>query len=464
MVVLTHGNYLAAISLVATNLIPLFGVAFLGWQAFEVVMVFWLETVILALMLLIKALHWIFFHTDDYRIGRLINLSLLAVPLAFIYRGLGIMLITVLAPEGEGGNLSILAHLLFEANLWPAALGLLATQIFSFIVDYLIGKEHSDKKATDHMVHTFIGRLVLLQLAGMLGIFFQLMMGADEGLLFGLVIMKLYFELILFCKQHPDVEKTLAWLQPNFYFKEISEIDTVKYEPSDRKTYSTGIALIIANMMPLFGVIFFGWTLYSVMMLYWVENVIVALMVVSRVLPWIGKKYGHSIPLMASCLFFFAFVVFVQLVFIVNIFSDLPAGSMFTMDMFSDMMVSGGVGVAALGLFFSHFLSYIVNYIIGREYIPRTYRKAFVPPRYWIVSPFSRSLPIIFVVMIAGVLAEVAGLGLFGIVPLILLKTYLDLYLHCRHHLNVALAFHKWFPQRLRARLFRPGEEPVPEA
>ncbi len=33
--------------------------------------------------------------------------------------------------------------------------------------------------------------------------------------------------------------------------------------------------LIAVNMMPLFGVLFFGWSLFSVMFLYWIENGII---------------------------------------------------------------------------------------------------------------------------------------------------------------------------------------------
>src|SRR6188472_645744 len=34
-------------------------------------------------------------------------------------------------------------------------------------------------------------------------------------------------------------------------------------------------ALIAANTLPLFGVLFFGWDTFSIVFLYWVENVII---------------------------------------------------------------------------------------------------------------------------------------------------------------------------------------------
>ena len=37
----------------------------------------------------------------------------------------------------------------------------------------------------------------------------------------------------------------------------------------------SAIALVIANAIPLVGVLFFGWSLITILVLYWVENGIV---------------------------------------------------------------------------------------------------------------------------------------------------------------------------------------------
>jgi len=34
-------------------------------------------------------------------------------------------------------------------------------------------------------------------------------------------------------------------------------------------------ALVLVNVIPLFGVVFFGWSLFEVVVLYWVENLII---------------------------------------------------------------------------------------------------------------------------------------------------------------------------------------------
>ena len=41
------------------------------------------------------------------------------------------------------------------------------------------------------------------------------------------------------------------------------------------KYKSSSFALIAANCLPLFGVLFFGWDTFSIIFLYWAENVVI---------------------------------------------------------------------------------------------------------------------------------------------------------------------------------------------
>src|SRR4029079_18966312 len=49
-------------------------------------------------------------------------------------------------------------------------------------------------------------------------------------------------------------------------------------------TSRSAIALVIANAIPLIGVLFFGWSLLTILVLFWVENGIVGLWNVPRIL------------------------------------------------------------------------------------------------------------------------------------------------------------------------------------
>jgi hypothetical protein len=46
----------------------------------------------------------------------------------------------------------------------------------------------------------------------------------------------------------------------------------------------SAIALVIANAIPLLGVLFFGWSLLTILVLFWLENGIVGLWNVPRII------------------------------------------------------------------------------------------------------------------------------------------------------------------------------------
>ena len=61
-----------------------------------------------------------------------------------------------------------------------------------------------------------------------------------------------------------------------------------------RETVSSrsAIALIVANAIPLVGVAFFGWSLWTILVLYWVENGIVGFWTVPKILLARGSIIG----------------------------------------------------------------------------------------------------------------------------------------------------------------------------
>ncbi|HRQ88290.1 MAG TPA: DUF6498-containing protein, partial [Bacteroidia bacterium] len=58
--------------------------------------------------------------------------------------------------------------------------------------------------------------------------------------------------------------------------------------PTDRRQTPSLIlsaaALVLANLIPLFGAIFWGWSVFEIVLLYWAENVVVGLYAILRIL------------------------------------------------------------------------------------------------------------------------------------------------------------------------------------
>src|SRR5690348_18190227 len=66
----------------------------------------------------------------------------------------------------------------------------------------------------------------------------------------------------------------------------------------DLRVTPTAAVLIAANLVPLAGVLFFGWSVFSTLLLFWVENVIVGAFNVLRMLvaqPQIGAMWAAKL-------------------------------------------------------------------------------------------------------------------------------------------------------------------------
>src|SRR4051794_8906883 len=65
-----------------------------------------------------------------------------------------------------------------------------------------------------------------------------------------------------------------------------------------RRTASSrsAILLVVANLIPLVGVLFFGWSLWTILVLYWVENGIVGFWNIPRILLAQGGTLPTVVP------------------------------------------------------------------------------------------------------------------------------------------------------------------------
>lgn len=132
-------------------------------------------------------------------------------------------------------------------------------------------------------------------------------------------------------------------------------------------------ALVLANLVPALGVIFYGWQIFPLMFLFWSENVIIGVINVLKMLlanpespaSWAGKLF--IIPFF--CVHYGMFT-FVHGIFVVALFGGgLPHGVGFpTPEFFWQMAQQTHLGWAILGLAASRLISFGSNYLGTGEY------------------------------------------------------------------------------------------------
>ena len=191
--------------------------------------------------------------------------------------------------------------------------------------------------------------------------------------------------------------------------------------------YLSSVSLIIVNMYAIIGVIFYSWDTKAVIYSYYLEGVIIILFGFLKILKaekiydpkFVASKHGLTRKTNAKKDFlkdFFimgsAFILFYG--FWLIFFFKVPA---FDKAFYIKNSLFTFVGFLAL----SHTISYVLNYLIMEEY-----KEIFVSKIY---SNFYllRMLPMHFAIMI-GILVGIPA------IPLILIKTVVDLALHIKEH------------------------------
>jgi hypothetical protein len=213
------------------------------------------------------------------------------------------------------------------------------------------------------------------------------------------------------------------------------------------------IALLIAsNLLPLVGVLFWGWSLWSILILYWIENGIVGALNIPKMLLARGDG-GSAVSGSGGRLFLVGFFCvhygifwFVHGVFVVL---ALPAFALFRSvvaepgvtftpggfelpGVFPGTVTSTGPRAdvlvwAALALLVSHLASFFLNYIGRREYLTRSVAVQ-------MFAPYARVVVLHLTIIFGGIITAFLGQPIGALVILVVLKTVLDLALHLREH------------------------------
>lgn len=227
----------------------------------------------------------------------------------------------------------------------------------------------------------------------------------------------------------------------------------------DALSRSSGIAvltLVAANAVPLFGVLFLGWDILTLLVLYWIESGVIGLFNILKMARAEGPSdatrgggisfrgaLGSDTSTAKGCAIpFFAFhyglfwIVHGVFVFLLPLFAGLF--SLFTLDgpLGGDApgaRITGatisveGMLLAALALTVSHALSFYLNFLGRREY-------QHVSVMSQMARPYGRVVVLHLTIILGAILVATLGQPIALLVLLVVLKTALDLLLHLRSH------------------------------
>lgn len=205
------------------------------------------------------------------------------------------------------------------------------------------------------------------------------------------------------------------------------------------------ISLVAANLVPLAGVIFFGWDAAALLLLYWAENLVIGFYTLLRIaLASVGtaSSGAHLAKLFLIpffCVHFGAFCavhgIFVQGFFYPDAKFDglaLP-GPLIIVGWGVSVVrnLAGNLPTGALlalaSLFISHGTSFVENYLLRGEY--RT-----ADPGAQMARPYGRVVVLHVTIIVGAFAVMLLGTPVALVAVLVIIKLCMDLHLHRRSH------------------------------
>jgi hypothetical protein len=205
------------------------------------------------------------------------------------------------------------------------------------------------------------------------------------------------------------------------------------------------VALLVANALPLIGVLYFGWDAFAIVLLYWTENIVVGFYNVLKMafvkMPHPGGHLGKLFMIPFFTLHYGGFTA-VHGVFVLAFFkqdgdfSPFPAGDawpchfVFLQILFNVIrqalsVVPANMLYAIAGLFISHGISFGYNYFYKGERTRTNLNKL-------MGQPYGRIVVLHIAIIFGGFLTMALGSPVGVLLILVLLKTIVDVKLHLR--------------------------------
>lgn len=206
--------------------------------------------------------------------------------------------------------------------------------------------------------------------------------------------------------------------------------DPTRQADEDMPSFGLSAAfLVAANLIPLLGALLWGWSVFDIVVLYWVENVIVGLINAVRMMLISNKGDGGAAFLEKgfSAGFFLVHYGIFTVVHGVFVFSLLGGGFPGNGQKADPGVLFDKLGWAVLALIGSHLLSFFVNFLGRKEYQKRTLKEQ-------MFAPYPRMIALHIAIIFGAFAIQALGQPIVLLAILVIGKTIVDWKLHVKSH------------------------------
>jgi hypothetical protein len=191
--------------------------------------------------------------------------------------------------------------------------------------------------------------------------------------------------------------------------------------------------LILANLIPLFGVLLLGWQVFPILFLFWLENLVIGIFNVIKMLlasPDRLSKNSSKFFVIPFFIIHYGIFTMVHGVIIFVFFGGLQNNDgQIENNGFYSLFNGYSLVWAILALLISHTVSFFINYIGKKEFRS-------VSVAQLMFQPYGRVIVMHMTILAGAFLLATLGTPVSGLVVLVVLKIILDLYAHLNQHKN----------------------------
>jgi hypothetical protein len=195
--------------------------------------------------------------------------------------------------------------------------------------------------------------------------------------------------------------------------------------------------LVAVNLLPLAGAAFWGWKVFDILLLYWIENVIIGILNIFKMLAVMNrKKLWIAIPIVPFFVLHYGMFTMGHGVFVITLFGLKLKSGQGTEWHDVETLLQGIAAdpfflLSALGLVVSHSFSFIFNFLRGGE-INRTGLLDLMH------APYGRIVALHITIILGGGVAMMMGEPIWALGLLTIFKTVGDVRAHRRSHAALA--------------------------
>ena len=187
---------------------------------------------------------------------------------------------------------------------------------------------------------------------------------------------------------------------------------------------TTSLALIVGNLVPIIGVLFFEWQLFPLILLYWLENVVIGVFNAFKMLTCSGSE---SIAQRIFMTMFFSvhygMFCFGHGTFVVDLFG----GDLDSIPAALQIIFQSGLQLALIALVLSHGFSFLQNYLMRGEFRAMSVSEV-------MFSPYKRIIVLHVFIIFGGMALQTFGVTQMGLIILAIVKIVADLMAHKVEH------------------------------